>query len=75
MAFGPMLILVDVDAAIARAERRLAGYCSALADRAEDGPSTVRAQYLVQIVEDRLALLRGRRERILDQRSGGRNAL
>ena len=75
MTFRPLLTLLDVDAAIARDERRLAGYCSALAEQEEDGLSTVQAHYLVHIVEDRLALLRGRRERILDRRIGGTDAL
>jgi hypothetical protein len=65
MTLGPLLTTTDLDAAIAGDEERLAEYRLTLADCEEAGLATAQASSLVHLVEDHLALLKERRERLL----------
>ncbi len=69
MTFGPLLTMADLDAAITSDEERLADYRVALEECKEAGLDTAQALSLVHIVEGHLALLRERRERLLEHQA------
>jgi hypothetical protein len=64
VSVGPLLTMADLDAAIAGDEERLADYRIDLAECEEAGLDTGQAFSLMHIVEDHLALLQERRERL-----------
>jgi hypothetical protein len=67
MTLSPLLTLVDIDAAIASDEERLAHYRIDLAECEEAGLDTAQAFSLVHLVEGHLALLQERRERLREE--------
>jgi hypothetical protein len=75
MTVSQLLTLADMDAAIAGDEEHLADYRLDLAECEEAGLDTAQALSLVHIVEGHLALLRERRERLLQEQTGDPNAL
>jgi hypothetical protein len=67
MSLRPFLTTTDLDAAIASDEERLADCRLDVEDCEEVGLDTARAQSLVRVVEDHLALLKERRGRLLQE--------
>jgi hypothetical protein len=61
--------VADLDAAIAGDEERLAHYRVDLTECEEAGLDATQAQSLVRLVEDHLALLKERRERLVQEQA------
>jgi hypothetical protein len=69
VSVGPLLTMADLDAAIAGDEERLTEYRLDLEDCEEAGLATAQASSLVHIVEGHLALLKERRNRLLQEQA------
>jgi hypothetical protein len=66
MTFGALLTTADLHTAIASDEERLADCRVTLEECEEAGLDTAQTLSLLHIVEDHLALLKERRERLLE---------
>jgi hypothetical protein len=69
MTLGQLDTVADLDAAIAGDEERLAHYRMDLAECEEAGLDATQALSLVRLVEDHLALLQERRERLVQEQA------